>query len=161
MDTVTCKHCSEEIASDSEACPACGLLLVEENCERHPDRAAKGICVVCGSALCADCNGAGDTQFQCEEHKNVTVLNGWAQVYTTSDDLEAQLIRENLEADGIDARILSQKDHFSLPVELGELSQVRVLVPAYSYREADELISEHKDDSGEVRFGEEEEPPVA
>lgn len=61
----------------------------------------------------------------------------------------------------MDARVLSQKDHFSLPVDVGDLSPVRVLVPAYAYDEAQRLLAEHRDASGDVAFGDGEEPVEA
>ncbi|MGQ0812999.1 MAG: putative signal transducing protein [Gemmatimonadota bacterium] len=161
--TENCDHCGELIAADSEACPACGKLHVEAFCLKHADRRAEGQCVVCGDALCEACNRGGETHFLCDTHRAVPVVQGWAQVYTTSDDLEAQLIRDNLQAEGVDARVLSQKDHFALPVDLGDLSPVRVLVPAYEYADAAELIAVHRDANGDVRFGDggEETPPAA
>lgn len=151
--TEVCGHCGENIASGEDACPACGHLHVTATCAKHADRKAEGQCVICGSTLCAGCNRGGDTHFVCDTHSNIPVEQGWAQVYTTSDDLEAQLIRDNLQAEGVDARVLSQKDHFALPVDLGDLSPVRVLVPAYSYSDAANLIQSHRDSDGEVRFG--------
>ena len=160
--TETCPHCSENIASGEDACPACGHLHIRIACANHADVDAEGQCVVCGSTLCKGCNQGGDTHFLCAAHCDIPVEQGWAQVYTTNDDLEAQLIRENLQAEGLDARVLSQKDHFAVPVDLGDLSPVRVLVPAYSYADAAELIASHTDRSGEVRFGEEpDEAPLA
>jgi hypothetical protein len=108
---------------------------------------------VCGTAVCDSCNFGRDKHHLCAEHETVEVVNGWAQVYATPSDVEAELIRDNLQAEGVDARVLSQKDHYSLPVELGDLSQVRVMVPAYEYNDATDLIAEHTDDDGEVRFG--------
>jgi hypothetical protein len=112
--------------------------------------------VVCGRALCDDCNRGGEEHYLCEDHSNIAVVQGWAQVYSTADDLAAELIRENLQAEGVDARVFSQKDHFSIPVDLGDFSPVRVLVPAYAYTDAASLIAAHMDESGEVRFGEPE-----
>ena len=149
----TCEHCGERIAADADACPACGELREKRACARHADRDARGQCVVCGSAVCEDCNRGGDKHYLCETHHTIPVVEGWAQIYTTSDDLEAQLIRENLEAEGVDARVLSQKDHFSLPVDLGDLSPVRVLVPAYAYEDAQRLLADHRDARGDVAFG--------
>lgn len=154
---IECRHCRERIASDAESCPACGDLRMNAACSNHADRQAEGQCVVCGSNLCPGCNRGGDAHFLCEAHQDIPVVHGWAQVYTTSDDVEAELIRENLLAEGVDARVLSQKDHFAVPVDLGDFSPVRVLVPAYEYTEAIELIAEHSDASGEVRFGDEDE----
>jgi hypothetical protein len=156
-EPVNCDHCGERIAGDAEACPACGELREPRQCSNHGDRAAKGQCVVCGSAVCAGCNKGGDKHYLCETHHTIPVVEGWAQIYTTSDDLEAQLIRENLEAEGVDARVLSQKDHFSLPVDLGDLSPVRVLVPAYAYEDAQRLLESHRDAHGDVAFGGDEE----
>jgi hypothetical protein len=157
----TCDHCGEKIASDADACPACGDLREARMCSRHDDRDAIGVCVVCGLAVCESCNKSRETHFLCDTHRNIPVVGGWAQIYTTSDDLEAQLIRENLEAEGVDARILSQKDHFSIPVDFGDLSPVRVLVPAYAYQEAEQVLAAHRNASGEVAFGSGEEPATA
>ena len=153
---VSCDHCGERISSDADACPACGDLREARQCAQHEDREARGQCVVCGSAVCEGCNKGGDTHYLCESHRSVPVVEGWAQIYTTSDDLEAQLIRENLEAEGVDARVFSQKDHFSIPVDLGDLSPVRVLVPAYAYQEAERVLAEHRNAAGDVAFGDDE-----
>lgn len=158
-----CPHCGEQIASDADACPACGELRTEKTCAQHAEKRAEGQCVVCGRALCEECNRGGDQHYLCMDHSNIAVVQGWAQVYSTADDLAAELIRENLKAEGVDARVLSQKDHFSIPVDLGDFSPVRVLVPAYAYADAASLIAEHMDETGEVRFGDREDelPPSA
>jgi hypothetical protein len=157
MDTQICPHCGETIASDVEACPACGHLHVEANCMNHSDRKAEGECVICGDPVCAECNKGGDTHFLCEVHGGIPVEQGWAQVYSAGDDLEAQLIRDHLEAEGLDARVLSQKDHYAVPVDLGDLSAVRVLVPAYDYIEASDLIRSHTEPDGSVSFADDSE----
>jgi hypothetical protein len=72
-------------------------------------------------------------------------------VYTTSDDVEASLIRDNLQSEGIDAEVLSQKDR-SFAIDLGDLSPVRVLVPAFEYEGAQAVITAHMDAAGEVQF---------
>ena len=157
---VICEHCNEQISSEADACPACGDLREARMCSKHDNRDASGVCVVCGLAVCDDCNKGGVNHFLCQAHREVPVVEGWAQIYTTSDDLEAQLIRENLEAEGVDARVLSQKDHFSIPVDLGDLSPVRVLVPAYAFEEAERVLAEHRNAAGDVAFGDGE-PPVS
>ena len=158
---VTCPHCNETISSDADACPACGELRQARACSIHGDRDARGQCVICGTAVCGDCNKGGESHYLCASHGDIPVVEGWAQVYSTADDLEAQLIRENLEAEGVDSRVLSQKDHFSLPVDVGELSQVRVLVPAFAYLDAERLLAAHRDGHGGVAFGSEEGPITA
>lgn len=153
--TADCPRCGERISADAEACPACGHLFAEAACAKHADRKAESQCVICGTAMCKDCNKSVDTHFLCENHRDIPVVQGWAQVYGASDDLEAQLIRDNLEAEGVDARVLSQKDHFAIPVDLGDLSPVRVLVPAYDYAEAIGVIAAHRNALGDVQFGDE------
>ncbi|MEX2584437.1 MAG: DUF2007 domain-containing protein [Gemmatimonadota bacterium] len=79
------------------------------------------------------------------------MIQGWAQVYSTASEFEAQLLRDNLMAEEVDARIFSQKDNM-LSVELGELSIVRILVPAWEYEQASGIIRQHMDAEGEVTF---------
>lgn len=148
----TCPNCGADLDEDAEGCAACGQLLVPTTCERHADREANAVCVVCGVALCAECDHPKRRHHLCERHQGVEVLDGWAQLYSTGDEIQADLIRENLAAEGIDARILSQKDHFSFTVDLGDLAQVRILVPAYDYEAAGEVLASHRDAEGEVTF---------
>jgi hypothetical protein len=81
----------------------------------------------------------------------VPVIEGWAQIYTTSDTVEADLIKENLQSEGLDAAVLSQKDR-SFGFDLGDLSPVRILVPAYEYLDAMQVLATHMDFRGEVVF---------
>jgi hypothetical protein len=147
----TCGNCEQEFDASEPACPACGHLQAPARCAVHAEREARGACIVCGRAVCEECDRSDDTHYICPEHADVPIIEGWAQVYTTSDDVEADLIKENLQADGVDAEVLSQKDHM-LTVDFGDLSPVRVLVPAYEYARAREIIEKHKDASGEVQF---------
>jgi hypothetical protein len=151
MNEQTCPNCSETIAADLEACPACGYLLVDASCDTHTHREAKGACVICGVGLCEECNKPQGRHFVCERHSSVPLISGWAQVYSAIDEVEAELIRENLEAEGIEARVISQKDH-NFTVELGDLSQVRVLAPAFEYEDALEVIEQHTSTEGALSF---------
>ena len=58
---------------------------------------------------------------------------------------------ENLRAEGLDATLFSQSDR-SFPMDLGELSIARVLVPTFEYAQALQLIREYMDTEGEVVF---------
>jgi hypothetical protein len=150
--TIRCPHCEQEVSAADPACPACGHIHGDPiACARHPDRMAGAICVVCGDAVCDDCDQADAVHHACPEHSSVPVIEGWAQVYTTSDAIEADLIRENLQSEGVEAAVLSQKDR-SFNVELGELSPVRILVPAYEYLGAVDVLTAHMDARGEVAF---------
>jgi hypothetical protein len=152
-ETRRCPRCEETISADADACPACGHLMTHASCDRHPDRSAPGQCAVCGTALCSDCE-AGDRRYhKCEVHADIPIIEGWAQVLSLSDEVEAKLIEDNLRAEGMDARVLSQKDHSAFPVDLGDLALIRLLVPTYAYQDAERLIAAHRDAVGEVSFG--------
>lgn len=145
-----CERCGERYAG-SDACLACGALRGPCACEAHPDRAADGRCVVCARALCAACGGATRPARLCEEHREVRVIEGWGQVYSTTSEFEAQLLRDNLLAEGVEAQIFSQRDKM-FSVEIGDLGIVRILVPVWEYREARRLIRDHTVPGGAVSF---------
>lgn len=150
-ESAVCPRCGQEHDAAEPACPACGRLHAETPCDRHPERAADGACVLCGSPVCGVCDDGSRVHFSCPEHRTIPVLEGWAQVFMTGAELEASLIRDNLQSEGIDAEVLSQKDR-SFTVELGDLSPVRVLVPAFRYQDARAVIEGHRDAAGAVRF---------
>jgi len=164
LEVFECARCGEEF-DVSDACPACGLGRAPFPCAVHGDLAAEGRCVICGTALCKECAAGSGRVHSCVAHREVPVIQGWAQVYSNADEFEAQLLRDNLIAEGIDARIFSQKDNM-FSVDLGELSIVRLLVPAWAYEQAERIIRDHMDAEGEVAFacpscGEAFEPGVA
>lgn len=146
----TCSRCEEKFQG-SDSCPACGVAREVIQCDTHSENEAEGRCVICGRAVCRVCRREDNPAFLCADHTEMTVIQGWAQVYTTTSEFEAQLVRDNLLAEGVDARIYSQKDRI-FSVDLGELSIVRLLVPAWAYDRASEVIRDHMDRSGEVSF---------
>jgi len=148
--TVECPNCAATVPEDADACPMCGRVQAPTSCELHPDRPAVGVCVVCGRALCEACNKGEGKEYLCEVHREVEIVEGWAEIYSTGDDVEADLIRDRLQSEGIDAQVLSQRDHYTITVGMGDLAVVRVLVPAYEYEDAMRALAEHEDSTGEV-----------
>lgn len=67
------------------------------------------------------------------------VVAGWAELLRTSAELEAELTAGILRAAGIEARVLSQKDHANV-VTFGGLSVVRVLVPPFQLEAARAIL---------------------
>jgi hypothetical protein len=126
-------------------------MALSAECDLHPDRQAVGRCVVCGRGVCGECRRGEGRAILCADHSEVMVIQGWAQIYSTTSEFEAQLLRDNLQAEDMEARIFSQKDNM-LSVDLGELSIVRILVPAWEYERAAEIIRQHMDAEGEVTF---------
>lgn len=148
--TFTCPRCGAEYASDGDSCPACGKLRAGDvPCEDGSGKMAASRCVICGRTLCD-----GDDEplpSRCEEHRSIPVYEGFAQVYTNNDELSAQLLVENLRAEGIEAQLYSQTDR-SFPFDLGEMAIARVLVPVWDFQRALELIGSYMDTEGEVVF---------
>jgi rubrerythrin len=148
--TVTCARCGAE-HEPADACPVCGSLRSPVPCDEHPDRTAHSRCVLCGRAVCERDIDEGRRPSTCAEHRNVPVIEGWAQVFSTATEVEAQLLAENLRAEGIDSQIYTQADRI-FPVDLGELSIVRLLVPVWEYEQALGMIRGYMDTRGEVVF---------
>jgi len=148
-----CPACREPLPPDTDRCLACGWIREPVPCARHPDRPANGRCVVCGTPVCEECNRPSGPAHRCPDHATVPIIEGWAQVYTTTNDVEAELVCENLRAEGVDCRVLSQANHYAFAVHLGDLAPVRVLVPAYAYEDGARILRAHQDARGAVLFG--------
>ena len=147
--TFACPRCGAEYTS-GDACPSCGFLREPVPCDEDPSRTAAFRCVLCGRSVCgAD---PGSRAALCEAHAHVHIIEGWAEVYTTGDEMEGGLIVNNLQAEGIDAQLYSQKDEHAFPVDIGELSIVRVLVPVWEFGDAMALVQSYTDDGGDVGF---------
>jgi predicted amidophosphoribosyltransferase len=149
-ETADCPRCGYEV-SGADACPACGRAVESFRCAVHPDRDATGRCALCRRAVCAGCADEEKRLTLCDEHRETPIIEGWAQVYSTTSELEAQLLCDNLHAEELDAQVFSQKD-MMFTLQLGELSIVRILVPVWQYEQALQMIRSHMDTSGEVSF---------
>jgi hypothetical protein len=78
------------------------------------------------------------------------LIEGWAEALRTADDFEARLVSDGLRGEGIEARVLSQKDRTNV-VTFGGLSVLRVLVPAHRLEEAREWIDQGEPGAGDGR----------
>ena len=68
-------------------------------------------------------------------------FEGWTSVYSCSTDYEADLLRDRLDASGVDAVVLTQRDHtFNLTV--GDMSNVHVMVQPDDVEAARAVIAE-------------------
>jgi hypothetical protein len=147
---ITCPVCGAEHAP-ADACPACGALHEAIPCEDHPDQTAHSRCVLCGRTVCKRDADPDRRPATCVDHRTVTMIEGWVQVYSSGTEMEAQLLADNLRAEGIDSQLYTQADHI-FPVDLGELGIVRLMVPAWEYQQALEVIRAYMDAQGEVEF---------
>lgn len=104
-------------------------------CHWH-DADAEAQCILCERPLCDRCRKGPTSSPLCPEHADVRVYpNGWVEVYQSAHEIQAHLIAEVLKGQGIDAHVLSQKDHVYV-VGVGQLSVLRLIVPAGSYAAA-------------------------
>lgn len=98
-------------------------------------------CLVCGEALCRECLRGGRHTPSCREHEHVRLMQGWAEVARTADEVAGVLLVEQLMSHGLEATLLSQKDRWHV-VTFGGLAVVRVLVPAAQYLEAERVLAD-------------------
>lgn len=141
----SCRSCGRAISGDSSFCDGCGALGRSRSCDEHPTHVAERACVVCGRVLCRDCDCGSRFAALCSDHGGVKVTQGWAEVWRTSEELEAEFVATELRGCGTDSMVLSQKDHANV-VSFGALSVVRVLVPAPSYPAALEVVAAIRSD---------------
>ena len=62
-------------------------------------------------------------------------VEGWVVVFSTGTDYEAELVRDRLDDSGLDAVILTHRDH-AFNLNVGKLSVVRVLVAPHQAADA-------------------------
>jgi hypothetical protein len=147
---VTCSRCGANYTG-GDACPSCGLLPTPVPCDDDPHEQAHYRCVLCGRTVCGY-GPSGTRAALCSVHASVPVIGEWAQVYGTADGIEADLIVQNLQAEGVDAQVYDQKDDNVFPVDLGELAIVRVLVPVWEFERALDLAQAYTNSAGGVTF---------
>jgi Putative prokaryotic signal transducing protein len=148
--TTTCSRCGAQYTG-GDACPSCGLLPSPVPCEDDPREQASYRCVLCGRTVCGY-GPSGKHAALCTLHDSIPVIGEWAQVYGTGDGIEADLIVQNLQAEGVDAQVYDQKDDNVFPVDLGELAIVRVLVPVWEFERAIDLVQSYTNSAGGVTF---------
>jgi predicted amidophosphoribosyltransferase len=142
--TIPCPRCPSGYTG--AWCPSCGHSPEPVPCEDGRDTHDR--CVLCGRAICEP---GAERPARCADHAAVPVISGWAQVYRAVDDIDAELIVQNLRAEGFDAQVFSQRDDI-FPVDLGELNIVRVLVPVWEFEQALGVVLERMDSAGVVAF---------
>jgi hypothetical protein len=151
-----CEHCKLEIQSDSEYCPRCGTVLIENTfCENHLEAKAKGVCVICTIPFCNNCGHNDKNVFLCITHKGYEIYEGMAKVFGTLDEIQAKHVESFLKESGIHPFIYSRK---SSPMHLGGtdyslfqasgdfnghlLNEIKLMVPCSEVLDAEKMISE-------------------
>ena len=70
------------------------------------------------------------------------VFDGWVSVFETGIDYEAEIVRDRLRENDIDAVIMSKKDH-AFQLSVGAISRVYVLVQPDSEFRAINILRQH------------------
>lgn len=65
----------------------------------------------------------------------------WVAVHSSSTDYEADLVRDRLDAAGVDAVVLTQRDH-AFNLNVGQLAPVHVMVRPEDLARARQIIAE-------------------
>lgn len=142
-----CPHCKGFVTEDDTFCDTCGRIQQlpmrkdRPECSTHFDRDAVAGCVLCGKPLCAECVRTIDDISYCEDDSHYRINQEYTDVYKTSDDIEAQMLKANLEGAGIDAVVFNQHDHVYY-VTMGMLAIVKVMVRRKDEKRAQEIIQD-------------------
>jgi len=94
-----------------------------------------------GIAICPDCNMPLVDSIELNNYTELSEED-WVLVYTAFNEIDADMLKENLESAGIAASILSQKDS-SFPAP-GDLSTIKLFVKKADVSDALEFIQEVK-----------------
>ena len=153
-DPAFCPECQEQILHVVKTCPHCGVLLgwqaekdEELQCVIHREEAALGECVVCKTAMCAQCARRRNGRMLCKEHYDLKVASDWVSVYSASTLVEAHLMKASLEAAHIPALLLSQHDRM-YTTTVGDLAVTEVMVPTDEFEAARKYIHDLETERG-------------
>ena len=96
-----------------------------------------------GITVCPDC----DTELISRENFEGHLVHpdDWVIVFSCADDVEADMLKSNLEGANIETLILNQNDH-NFPV-IGDLSVIKVLVRKSNAKDAQAIIDDINSES--------------
>ena len=101
MEVTRCSYCTEEVTTDSDFCPHCGVIFEsagEVTCDFHPSKPASGVCIICRNTICRECGVRVHGRIFCQEHRAVKVQEDWAEVFHSNEIAEAELVKSVLES---------------------------------------------------------------
>ncbi|MCI0691071.1 hypothetical protein L0337_03580 [candidate division KSB1 bacterium] len=157
-ETLVCGHCKNPITESDEFCPKCGSIF-EDNvfCANHPERDAKGVCIICCEALCAECGGRVNDLFLCKRHWQYEIIEGMARVFGSNDTALLQYAKSCLEQEGLHPFLFSRKatafaggaPEWTLFRSAGDynghfINEFKVLVPCQEVIKAERVLTDLK-----------------
>ena len=91
-----------------------------------------------GITVCVDCGVELVPKEEFESH--LVTPSNWVIIYTTQNEIEAEMLKANLEGANIEALVLSQKDQ-SFPT-VGDLAIIKLLVRRKDINVAMEILND-------------------
>ena len=152
----SCENCNQEIKDDSDYCPRCGAIFINDVfCIAHTDVEATGVCVICTEPYCNICGNIHKKVFLCKSHLKYEIYESMAKVFGTSDEVEIQHLKSILEESGLHPFIYSRK---SSPMHLGGtdyslfrasgdfnghlINEIKLMLPFSEVMDAEKMILE-------------------
>ena len=142
-----CSFCESEVKNDDDFCPNCGTLFVEDvKCSVHEEIKAEGVCVICASSYCGECGlFVDDRIFLCNDHSEYETIEGMACVLYADDSMQIELIKSNLEAEGLHPFTFPRNIssiHSSIAYTGNNSNNWPLMVPFYEVNRAEEILRE-------------------
>jgi hypothetical protein len=155
MNSLICMRCESPAEETDTYCRNCGGVFADNlPCSIHGSRAASGVCVICALACCDECGGDRNGTFLCDKHWEYEVQEGYARVFGSIDNVQAQHVTSCLKQAGFHpffySRGFNPGPGMVGPVVLGAIrnygnhpiAEMKVLVPYAEVLEADRVLRE-------------------
>lgn len=136
-----CTECQHAVAATDRSCPNCGVWLstTPPICDCTQNNEAIGVCVVCGTPVCATCGHREGVLVFCREVSHRTIHRTHGLIAHADSIFEGDWIRANLLLRGIEAVVFSTREHpgvYGLDIP----SDVRILVPKDRAEESTTIV---------------------
>ena len=153
-----CSHCDNPVEKSDEFCPECGSLFVRgRHCSNHPQIEAEGACVICRHPYCSRCGKFSMQKFLCNNHGGYEMYEGFARIFGTLDDTQAQFADSCLKKAGMHPLLFSKRQPKGGPRFFNNklwapgggyighaVTEIKVLVPCSEVLEAEKTLRKLK-----------------
>lgn len=154
MNLSPCAYCRGELDEGSDYCPRCGTLLAEDaTCTIHQDRAAAGVCILCGTPRCSACGERKNGLFLCDDHEFAEIYQGMAKVHGSPDAALIGFARTCLEQAGLHPYVYVRSSNplylgspeYTMFLAAGEydghfINEFKLMVPCPEYLAAQRIL---------------------
>lgn len=144
-ENLICSLCENEIQKDDDFCPNCGMLFTEfVKCDKHDRKEAVGVCVICSRPYCEECGLFVEEEvFLCKVHSGYETVEGLACVFFADDYMQLDLIKVNLEEEGLHPFSFPEKIssiHSAIAYTGNTSNNFPLMVPFQEVMRAEEIL---------------------